>query len=296
MKKHKVIIDTDPAIGIPFKDVDDALAILLLLSSPHVDVLGITVNFGNVGMRTAYEKAKEILHVAGREDIPVFKGAENKSQLGKETESSRFIIQMLKKYSHEVTILAIAPLTNIATVVQREPVVLKLAKEIVIMGGAVKNFPFAEFNFFKDGIAAKTVLTYPVRKILFPVDICMQTTFSWRDFLKLRGVHNPVSDYLCKNIFSWLMLNIPYTAGRGFYPWDTVAAAYIVNEALFRCEGFIIDEKNSKWWRGLIKLKTFHSRSSDASSITIPVQLLAGNFKKSFLSHMENFTKILKEK
>ncbi len=288
MKKHKVIIDTDPAIGIPFKDVDDALAILLMLSLPHVDVLGITVNFGNVAMVKAYEKAKEILHVAGSGDIPVLRGAKNKKDFGKETEASDFIARMLKKHPHEITLLSIAPLTNIATVVQREPEVLKLAKEIVIMGGAVKNFPFAEFNFFKDGIAAKTMLTYPVRKILFPIDICMQVTFSWKDFLKLRGVHNTVADYLCRNIFSWLMLNMPYTAGRGFYPWDTVAAAYIVNRNIFQCEKFIIDEKNSKWWRGLVKLKK-QDENAQEQSLTMPVKLHAREFKSLFLRSMKNF-------
>lgn len=288
VKKRKVIIDTDPAIGIPFKDVDDALAILLLLSLEDVEVLGLTVNFGNVGMAKAYEKAKEVLHVAGREDIPVFRGAKNKKDFGKETQATEFISTMLKKYPHEITLLAIAPLTNIATVIQREPDALSLAKEIVIMGGAVKKFPFAEFNFFKDGNAAKTVLTYPAKKILFPVDICMQATFSWRDYATLRAIRNPVSDYLCENIFSWLMLNMPYTAGRGFYPWDTVAAAYIADGNLFHCEEFTVDEKKSKWWRGLVKLKKQNGRAR-ATSLTMPVKLHAREFKNLFLLSMKNF-------
>lgn len=60
-KKQKVIIDTDPAIGLPLKDVDDALAILLMLSSRDVDVLGLTINFGNTSLENAYEKAGEVL-------------------------------------------------------------------------------------------------------------------------------------------------------------------------------------------------------------------------------------------
>lgn len=288
MKKQKVIIDTDPAIGLSFKDVDDALAILLLLSSENVDVLGLTINFGNTSLEHAYEKAGEVLRAAERAHIPVLKGAKNKNDFGKETEASQFITKMLKKYPHEITLLAIAPLTNIATVIQREPEVLKLAKEIVIMGGAVKKFPFAEFNFFKDGIAAKTVLTYPVQKTLFPIDICMQVTFSWNDYSRLRAMHNPVSDYLSKNIFSWLLLNMPVTGGRGFYPWDTVAAAYVLDRNLFFCEQFILDEKRTMWRRGLVKLRKY-DEGIKGQPLTLPVKLRARDFKNLFLHQIENF-------
>lgn len=284
----KVIIDTDPAIGLPFKDVDDALAILLLLSSKEADVLGLTVNFGNTKLNKAYKKAKEILSVAGRDDIPVFKGAETRKDIRKETEASSFIIETLKKYPHEITILGIAPLTNLATVGTIQPEVLKLAKEIIIMGGAVRSFPFAEFNFFMDSHASRTVLTSTANITLFPIDVCMQATFSWKDFAKLRSLRNPVSEYLCKNIFLWLLLNTPVT-GRGFFPWDTVAAAYLLNKHLVRCEKFALDEKHTRWWRGKVGVKKLEP-SSEQVPLNVGLKLSSKDFKAFFIKQMKNFT------
>lgn len=287
MTTQKVIIDTDPAIGIPFKDVDDGLAILLLLSSKETDVLGLTVNFGNTKRNYAYEKAKEILNVAGRDDTPVFFGAETRKDIGKKTEASGFIIETLKKYPHEVTVLAIAPLTNLATVIKTEPAALPLAKEIVIMGGAVRSFPFAEFNFFMDSPASRTVLTSAANITLFPIDVCMQATFSWKDFAKLRTLRSPVSDYLCKNIFSWLLLNTPVT-GRGFFPWDTVAAAYLLNKELVRCETFALDEKHTRWWRGKVAVKKFEP-SLNQMPLNVAMKLSSKDFKTFFVKQMTNF-------
>ncbi len=286
-RKQKIIIDTDPAIGFPLKDVDDALAILLLLSSRDVDVLGLTVNFGNTSLENAYEKAKEVLSAAGREDIPVFKGAKNKKDFGRETEASRFIARTVKKYPDEISILAIAPLTNIATVMQNQPDALRRVKELVIMGGAVKKFPFAEFNFFKDPRAAKTALTFPVKKVLFPIDICMQVTFSWLDFVKLGNTGNIVTEYLCKNILPWLALNTPVT-GRGFFPWDTVAAAHFLAPALFQYKPFYVDMRRSRWGRGLVKLKDSGGDEKEPE-IIIPRKLNPVKFKRLFADQMKDF-------
>lgn len=286
-KKRKIIIDTDPAIGLPLKDVDDALAILLMLSSRDVDVLGLTINFGNTSLENAYEKAKEVLAAAGRKNIPVLKGAKNKKDYGRETEASRFIALTLKKYPDEVSVLAIAPLTNIATVMQNNPDAMRRVKKLVIMGGAVKKFPFAEFNFLKDPRAAKTALAFPVKKVLFPIDICMQVTFSWLDFVKLGNAGNIVTEYLCKNILPWLALNTPVT-GRGFFPWDTVAAAHFLDPALFQYKTFYVDERRSAWRRGLVKLKDIRA-NGDTSALIVPQKLKAKEFKALFVEQMRNF-------
>ena len=82
MDPIRVILDTDPAIGIRFRDLDDALAILLLLASKETRLEGITINFGNTSASRGYTIANEVLQVAGAK-IPVFKGADSSDDLGK---------------------------------------------------------------------------------------------------------------------------------------------------------------------------------------------------------------------
>ena len=72
---HKIIIDTDPAMGVFGRDVDDALAIALALNSPEIEVLGLTVTYGNTSLPRAVRSARRLLRAAGREDIPVLPGA-----------------------------------------------------------------------------------------------------------------------------------------------------------------------------------------------------------------------------
>lgn len=72
----KVILDTDPAIGYAFRDVDDALALLHLIAHPReVELIGVTTVFGNASGGRAYRKALEVLEVIGHRDIPVYRGA-----------------------------------------------------------------------------------------------------------------------------------------------------------------------------------------------------------------------------
>ncbi|HOC94214.1 MAG TPA: nucleoside hydrolase, partial [bacterium] len=72
---RRVIIDTDPAIGMPLRDIDDALAIVLALNSPELKVEGITITHGNVDQKSAFKSAELILKKAGREDVPLMRGA-----------------------------------------------------------------------------------------------------------------------------------------------------------------------------------------------------------------------------
>ena len=65
----KVIIDTDPAMGYKYHDVDDGLMLIIALNSPELEILGVTAAWGNHTQDKTFAKAKEILFAAGRKDI-----------------------------------------------------------------------------------------------------------------------------------------------------------------------------------------------------------------------------------
>ena len=93
----------------------------------------------------------------------------------------QFIVDSVKKNPHEVTILAVGPLTNIALAIRSAPEIVPLIKRIVYMGGAIEipgnTTPAAEFNWWFDPEAAKIVLRSPIEHVIFPNDVCENVIF-----------------------------------------------------------------------------------------------------------------------
>jgi pyrimidine-specific ribonucleoside hydrolase len=195
VRKTRVIIDTDPGI-------DDALAILYLLGSELVNVVGITTVAGNADIETVTRNALSILELAQRPDIPVARGA-NGPLAGERPHSGSshgsdalgnaprptprrspnslaavdFMAQQLASADEDVTILAIAPLTNVALLCREYPALLPKVREIVVMGasfGAGNVTPFAEFNTWSDPEAASEVFAANVPITVVPLNVSSQ--------------------------------------------------------------------------------------------------------------------------
>jgi len=237
MNKKRIIVDADPATGVPFKDVDDGLAILLLLASPEISLEGLTINFGNVNATLGCKIAKDVLAIIG-EKIPVVQGAEKRDDLGKSNPAVDFLIETVRKNPGEITLLAIAPLTNVATAMMLDDSFAKNLKDLVVMGGALKfkGFSyFGEFNFHLGGMATSTVISAPIPKTVITMDLCSQAVFRQGHLAQFKeNAGSAVSRYLALNIEPWLNLNRKiFFRKKGFFPWDVVAAAYLIDETLF---------------------------------------------------------------
>ena len=194
MGLRKIIIDTDPG-------QDDAVAILLALASPELDLLGLTAVAGNVPLALTEKNARIVCELADRADIPVFAGADtplNRKLVTAEhvhgktgldgpqlpdptmplqpTHAVDFLIDTLRQEPEgEVTLLPIGPLTNIAMAFERAPDIIGKVAEIVLMGGAyfeVGNItPAAEFNIYVDPEAAEIVFRSGVPLTVMPLDV-----------------------------------------------------------------------------------------------------------------------------
>jgi purine nucleosidase len=191
---RKIIIDTDPG-------QDDAVAILLALGSPELEVLGITAVAGNVPLALTQKNIRIICELAGRTDIRAFAGAirplvrtlvtaENvhgKTGLNgpdlpdptmplQEQYAVDFIVEtLMAEPENTVTLCVLGPLTNIALAMIREPKIVPRIAEIVLMGGGCFEggnvTPAAEFNIYVDPHAAKTVFEAGVPITMFPLDV-----------------------------------------------------------------------------------------------------------------------------
>ena len=209
--------DLKPIIFDVDTGIDDALAIAYALNSPELEVLGFTTCFGNIPVADATRNTLTVLEMVGK-SIPVYEGAaetilrgekesypilfhgedglgnvlKNKSIRQAESKSGPdFIIQEVKNRPHEITIIAVGPLTNLALAINKAPEIIPLVKEIIIMGGAVKvpgnATPYGEANIVSDPEAANIVFSSGLKVTLVGLDVTMQTllpqsrTNTWRE-------------------------------------------------------------------------------------------------------------------
>ncbi|MFI0395273.1 nucleoside hydrolase [Paracoccus jiaweipingae] len=209
---RKIIIDTDPG-------QDDAIAILLALASPELQLLGLTTVAGNVPLPLTTRNARVICELAGRTDIPVFAGCDRplrrdlvtaehvhgKSGLDgfdlpdpampvQPVHAVDFIIDTLRRHdSGTVTLVPIGPLTNIATAFRKAPDIIPRVAGIVLMGGAyfeVGNItPAAEFNIYVDPEAAAEIFASGVRLTVMPLDVTHRALIpqGWSDAMAPHG-------------------------------------------------------------------------------------------------------------
>ncbi|MDB2407071.1 nucleoside hydrolase [Jannaschia sp.] len=208
----KIIIDTDPG-------QDDAVAILLALASPELEVLALTTVAGNVPLALTERNGRIVCELAGRRDLPVYAGCDRpiardlvtaehvhgKTGLdGAELPDPQmpladghavdFLIETLRaEPAGTVTLCPLGPLTNIATALQRAPDIAERIARIVLMGGAyfqVGNItPAAEFNIYVDPEAAKIVFGAGVPLTVLPLDVTHKalTTRARNDAFRAAG-------------------------------------------------------------------------------------------------------------
>ena len=192
--KQKIIIDTDPG-------QDDAVAILLALASPELDILGITAVAGNVPLKLTEKNARKICELAGKPETRVFAGAsrplmrqlvtaeEVHGKTGLDgpdlpeptmpLESQHavdFIVETLMlEEPGSVTLCPLGPLTNIALALIREPRIASRIGRIVLMGGGFFEggnvTPAAEFNIYVDPHAADVVFRCGAPIVMMPLDV-----------------------------------------------------------------------------------------------------------------------------
>jgi purine nucleosidase len=213
--KRAIIIDTDPGI-------DDALAILLALASPEIELQAITTVAGNVGLELTTENALKLLALGGRPGIPVYPGcaeplarslgtAEVHGTTGMDgaelprpearAQGRHAVDWLVETLSSAApgsrTLVAIGPLTNVATALQRAPGIAKALSDVVIMGGATPKIggnasPYAEFNIFVDPEAAQIVLASGLWITLVPLDLSHQMAATLTRIARFAAIPGPV--------------------------------------------------------------------------------------------------------
>ena len=196
-----LVIDTDPGI-------DDALAILLALASPEVDLQLVTTVHGNVDLALTTENALRVLHLAGRSDVPVAAGA-RASLIHPQPERAGHVhgeeglggvqlppsparldprpavvalAELLESSAEPVTVAAIGPLTNIALLLAVHPEAAARIDRLVVMGGSAGRggnvTAAAEFNIWSDPEAAAAVFGSTLPTVMVGLDVTLPTVLA----------------------------------------------------------------------------------------------------------------------
>jgi inosine-uridine nucleoside N-ribohydrolase len=247
-EKYRVLVDTDPGLGKKGADIDDGLALFLMLKNSEIfKIEGITTVFGNTRVKKGYSLLKQYLELVKRTEIPHFMGASSDKELGKLNQASRFIIETVKENPDEIILMTLGPLTNVSTALDHYPELFDDLKKIVFMGGLLEPmkdsefllnlgdlFKTTEFNFYRDPKATKMFIetnTFTPR-IGMGLDICKKVLFQEKHLKKIQEVEKPIPRFIGKYIAHWLnfwkLNNI-----NGFYPFDTFVPIYFLKPELF---------------------------------------------------------------
>jgi inosine-uridine nucleoside N-ribohydrolase len=268
---RRVIIDTDPG-------TDDAMAIILALNSPEFKVEALTVVPGNVDARQGLENALKIVSLAGRCDVVVAGGAQHplnqklitaqfwhgKNGLAnvelppsKCKADGRFgpdlIIEMIHKYPHEITLIPVGPLTNIALAVSKDPSIAALVKNIVIMGGSITGGNVngaAEANIYNDPEAAQIVFNAGWMVTMVGSDVGERTLITRKYLTELQSSHGPQSDFIAK-IADFYLTRSEKSGYSGAAMYDPLAVGIALDPTLGTLKEMHVDvETRGEFTRG----------------------------------------------
>ena len=268
---RRVIIDTDPGI-------DDAMAILLALNSPELKVEALTVVPGNVDGKQGLENALKIVSLAGRCDVAVAGGAQHplnqklitaqfwhgKNGLaGVELPPSKckadarfgpdLIIELAHKYPHELTLIPVGPLTNIALAVSKDPSIAPLVRDIVIMGGSISGGNVngaAEANIYNDPEAAQIVFNAGWMVTMIGSDVGERTLMTRKYLAELQASHGPQSDFIAQ-LADFYLTRSEKSGYSGAAMYDPLAVGTVIDPTLVTLKDMHVDvETKGEFTRG----------------------------------------------
>jgi purine nucleosidase len=263
---QRVWVDTDAACGAgPMTDPDDCLALLALLKAQAIDIVGVSTVFGNAPLEVTDRTTRNLtsrLAGEGFRGSPVHRGRASAASANDDpTPAERAIRDALS--DAPMVIVALGPLTNIAAVLRRHPTLSARVQRIVavmgqrrghvfhpVEGGTAGHGPvFQDFNLVKDHGAAAELLALGLRVTLIPYEAASAVAITERHLVAMSGA-GEAARWVAERSAGWLTFWREDIGQPGFFPFDLLAAAYLLHPELFRCaQVWASIEPHSWFWR-----------------------------------------------
>jgi purine nucleosidase len=253
-----IIIDCDPG-------QDDAVALFLAMSSPdELQLLGITTVAGNVPLDLTQRNARMMCDIAGRGDVPVFAGRdkplvrdaitaeyihgstgidgvevfEPETPLQSRHAVEFIIDTLLGADDASITLVPTGPLSNIGAAIRKEPAILARVREIVVMGGAMREggnrSPSAEFNILVDPHAAEIVFSCGAPVVVMGLDVTHQVLSTRARVERIRALNNPVSEATAGMLSFFHRYDSKKYGSEGAPLHDPCTVAWLLEPGLFQ--------------------------------------------------------------
>lgn len=251
--RRKVILDVDPGI-------DDAVALVMALFDPRLEVVAVTATGGNVPAEQATANLQALvglldpprlprLGLAPTDTVPPempfnMHGADGlggidlpRAQLHGGHVSEKVIWETFRAHPREITFVALGPLTNLSRVLARDPSIAELIGAVVIAGGTVQGAgnvtPAVDFNFYCDPRAARHIVREPITKTLVPLETTEQVTFDFDLLDQVPDASSRAGDILRRMLPHAFRAHRQLLGSEGISLHDVVALVAVTNPELF---------------------------------------------------------------
>lgn len=236
----KVWFDTDLMIGMPDtrpREVDDGITLIMALKQPSIKIVGISsVTYVDY----SFDVIKKIIkwHNKGG-SIPVYKGSAFANDLGQENDATKALYDALKK--EKLTILALGPMTNIATLLQNHPEISTQIERIAICAGRTPNLPFNpgngklnvfDYNYEFDENSMNILLNSKVKLEFAGYEPSSYTHIGTVD-LNCLDLSLEADKWLFDVVQPWMDANQRAFGVRGFIPFDCSTLGLVTHPEYF---------------------------------------------------------------
>ncbi|GAA0765304.1 nucleoside hydrolase [Ideonella azotifigens] len=275
MSNRKIWLDTDPGF-------DDWFTMLLLAANPALDWVGTSVVAGNAPLAATFDNAQRIQSHYGL-SAPLYSGCDQALAGGNETaqhvlgasgmkttgeplppvaataagsgpHAVQALIDAVRRHPGELSILAIAPLTNLATALRQAPDIAASIPEILLMGGSTdggNQTAAAEFNIHADPEAASEVFNAGIPLRMFGLNLCRQITLTQAEVRQVRALASPRAQWFAGYLDAYQRIR----SADGAVPmplYDPVVAAYLSHPEHFEFRPAQVDiELQGRFTRGM---------------------------------------------
>ncbi|QDO95478.1 nucleoside hydrolase [Formosa sediminum] len=236
----KIWFDTDIMIGMPDvrpREVDDGITLIMALKQPNIEIVGISnITYVDYG----YGVINKILnwHHTGK-SIPVYKGSNLANDLGTENDATRALYQALKK--EKLTILALGPMTNIATLIKNHPDIIPQIERVVMCAARTPDLPFNpghgklnlfDYNYELDTASMTTLLQSEVPLEFAGYEPSSYTFIGNIDLASL-DLNQEADQWLFNIVQPWMEVNEKLFGIRGFIPFDCSTLGIVTHPEYF---------------------------------------------------------------
>ena len=315
---RKVIFDTDPG-------VDDAMALCLLVRSPQLELLGVSTVHGNAdidtvtrnalflkdrlgfaapvaqgsGVTLAHKQGEPAPHVHGQNGLGDVAVPDRADAVPDGRRGHRMMIDLIRAHPHEVTILAVGPLTNLARALDKDPEIARLAQGVVVMGGAFGSHghtgnvsPVAEANIANDPEAADIVFTASWPVTVIGLDVTQQVVMDGAYLDRLRRDGGEDGRFLYEVSRGYHAFHQRSRRLDGIFAHDCLAVVYALRPDLFTlrrgpvrvvCGGLANGQTIQKPKDSPFPLGAWDAHSAQAVAVDVDAEAVLAFFAGSFI-------------